>query len=145
MRRLRQVVPERPARFSRARLPQRGQRVRLWPGWTDPSCARWWDATLGAGGDGRHCRNPSRDLLSVPHPLAPEGEAKLLAPAVLLEIIERVPLPVFAEGEAVFRPSHREIGLGSLEKVECLGSGADAKAAAGVPDVCPDCVRGENE
>ena len=63
----------------------------------------------------------------------------------LVEIIEVVPLPVFAESEAVFRPSHRGIGLGSFEKVECLGSGADAKAAAGVPHVCPDCVRGENE
>jgi hypothetical protein len=41
--------------------------------------------------------------------------------------------------------SHRGIRLGSFEKVECLGSRADAKAAAGVPDVCPDCVRGENE
>jgi hypothetical protein len=37
------------------------------------------------------------------------------------------------------------IGVGSLEKVECLGSGADSKAAASVLDVCPDCVRGEYE
>ena len=58
MRRFRQAVPDLPARFSRARLPQRGQRVRLWPGWTVPSCARWWDATLGARGDGRQCRQP---------------------------------------------------------------------------------------
>ena len=39
--------------------------------------------------------------------------------------------------------SNKGISVGSLEKVECLGSGADAKAAASVPDVCPDCVRGE--
>ena len=45
----------------------------------------------------------------------------------------------------VFLRSHEGIGVGSLEKVECLGSGADAKVAASVPDVCPDCVRGEYE
>src|SRR4029453_17350881 len=41
--------------------------------------------------------------------------------------------------------SDKGIGVGSLEKVECLGSGADAKVAASVPDVCPDCVGGEYE
>jgi hypothetical protein len=41
--------------------------------------------------------------------------------------------------------SHKWIGVGSLEKVECLGSRADAKMAASVPDVCPDRVRGKYE
>ena len=41
--------------------------------------------------------------------------------------------------------SHQGVRLGSPKKFECLGSGADAKAAAGVPNVCPDCVRGQNE
>jgi hypothetical protein len=43
------------------------------------------------------------------------------------------------------RRSQEGIGVGGLEKVECLGSGADAKVSASVPDVCPDCVRGEYE
>lgn len=51
-----------------------------------------------------------------------------------------------ARGRArVFLRSHEGIGVGSREKVECLGSGADAEVAASVPDVCPDCVRGEYE
>jgi hypothetical protein len=56
------------------------------------------------------------------------------------------PIDVGARGRVrVFLRSNEGIGVGSLEKVECLGSGADAKAAASVPDVCPDCVRGEYE
>ena len=41
--------------------------------------------------------------------------------------------------------SDRGFRLGDLEKVECLGSGADTKTAANVPNVCPDCVRRQNE
>jgi hypothetical protein len=48
-------------------------------------------------------------------------------------------------GALEFFRSHKRIGVGSIEKVECLGSRADAKVAASVPDVCPDCVRGEDE
>ena len=45
----------------------------------------------------------------------------------------------------VFLQSHEGIGVGTFKKVECLGSGADAEAAASVPDVCSDCVRGKYE
>ena len=41
--------------------------------------------------------------------------------------------------------SHRGLRLGKIEKIECLGSGTDTKAAANVPNVCPDCVRRQNE
>jgi hypothetical protein len=47
---------------------------------------------------------------------------------------------------ALLEPSvgHRGSASAAL-RGECLGSGADAKALAGVPHVCTDCVRGENE
>jgi hypothetical protein len=53
--------------------------------------------------------------------------------------------PLVAPTTRVFLQSHKGIGVGTLEKVECLGSGADAKAPASVPDVCPDCVGGKYE